>query len=370
MKRFLSFVLAAISTIACTQREIEEARLSPDGDKIYASIASTETKVQLNDLKQTVWTEGDQIFVIGPDEYAIYNFDGRTGDRSGSFTKVAPGTPPNQDSRNFHFDQYYAIYSWNAGYSGYGTNEDGVILSEVKSTQTYSENSYGLYANTMVATSQDGVNFSFKNVLGYLRLSLAGNQIIRSITLSGNNEETLAGGFYFDLGDIYNHTWYKWKNNPLNTEITLDCGEAGVAISDTPKDFYFVVPPVVFKDGINITINFTDGTSLEKSTDKRIEITANNIQPMSTISISDPDWNTMYIYHNGAKISFPMLFGEQSPLGIINLGDGNSYSLGGSYYWTYTDGQPSHTATVKSKNADGFIIQGCDGITGIDLTNF
>ena len=48
MKRFLSFVLAAISTIACTQREIEEVRLSPDGDKIFASIASTETKVQLN----------------------------------------------------------------------------------------------------------------------------------------------------------------------------------------------------------------------------------------------------------------------------------------------------------------------------------
>ena len=109
MKRFLSFVLAAISTIACTQREIEEARLSPDGDKIYASIASTETKVQLNDLKQTVWTEGDQIYVIGPDIYAVYQFDGKTGDRSGSFTKVGWGTPPG--TYGVYFDQYYAVYS-------------------------------------------------------------------------------------------------------------------------------------------------------------------------------------------------------------------------------------------------------------------
>ena len=367
MKRFLSFVLAAISTIACTQREIEEARLSPDGDKIYASIASTETKVQLNDLKQTVWTEGDQIYVIGPDIYALYQFDGKTGDRSGSFTKVAADTAP--DAYGVYFDQYYAVYSSGTQYSKYNDNT-GVILSEIPSVQAYAENSYGLYANTMVATSQDGSNFKFKNVLGYLRLSLAGNQIIRSITLSGNNEETLAGGFYFDLGDIYNHTWYEWRNNPLNTEITLDCGEAGVAISDTPKDFYFVVPPVVFEDGINITINFTDGTSLEKSTDKRIEITANNIQPMSVISISDPNWDMMYIYHSGPKVTFPMLTGESLPIGMINFGDGNSHSLGENYSWIYEDGKPSHTITVKSKNADGFIIQGCDGITGIDLTNF
>lgn len=368
MKRFLSFVLAAISTIACTQREIEEVRLSPHGDKIFASIASTETKVQLNDLKQTVWTEGDQIYVIGPDIYAVYQFDGKTGDRSGSFTKTAVGTPP--DAYSVYFDQYYAVYSYNTSWSSYdGTI--GAILSEIPSVQGYTENSYGLYANTMVATSQDGSNFKFKNVLGYLRLSLAGDQIIRSITIKGNNDETLAGGFYFVLDDIYNRQWYPWHaDNQLSKEIILDCGEYGVALSGTPKDFYFVVPPMVFEEGITVSIDFTDGSSMEKSTDKRIEITANNIQPMSVISISDPNWDMMYIYHSGPKVTFPMLTGESLPIGMINFGDGNSHSLGGYYQWIYEDGKPSHTITVKSKNADGFIIQGCDGITGIDLTNF
>ena len=368
MKRFLSFVLAAISTIACTQREIEEARLSPDGDKIYASIASTETKVQLNDLKQTVWTEGDQIYVIGPDIYAVYQFDGKTGDRSGSFTKVGWGTPPG--TYGVYFDQYYAVYSSGTQYSKY-TDNTGVILSEIPSVQEYAENSYGLYANTMVATSQDGSNFKFKNVLGYLRLSFAGDQIIRSITIRGNNEEIISGGFLFNLGDIYDHTWYKWHEaNQPGKEIILDCGAYGVALSGTPKDFYFVVPPMVFEEGITVSIDFTDGSSMEKSTDKRIEISANNIQPMSVISISDPNWDMMYIYHSGPKVTFPMLTGESLPIGMINFGDGNSHSLGGYYQWIYEDGKPSHTITVKSKNADGFIIQGCDGITGIDLTNF
>lgn len=371
MKRYILFVLSAISVIACTQPEIEEAKVSPDGDKIYASIASTETKVQLNDLKQTVWTEGDEIYVIGPDIYALYQFDGETGDRSGSFTIVATSTPPNQDSHNYHFDQYYAIYSWNASYSGYGYGGDGVIFTSVKVNQPYMENSYGLYANTMVATSPDGTNYSFKNVLGYLRVSLVGEKKVRSITLSGNNNETLSGGFFFDLGDIYTQNWYDWDvNNPVSSYITLDCGETGVQLSNTPKDFYFVVPPMVFESGISININFTDGTSLPQSTTKQIEISANTIQPMSTVSTFDSDWNFMYIYHTGLQVSFPVLTGGTSVSGTIDFGDGNSYTLGGSYTWIYEDGEPSHTITVKSKNAGGFIIQGCDGITRIDLTNF
>lgn len=363
MKRCIFLVLSAIMVIACTQREVDDVFSNEEGDKIYASIMDAETKVQLNELKQTVWTAGDQIYVIGPDHFGGYIFDGNTGDRSGSFTRFGEGTPPNQ--QGYYFDQYYAIYSNYKSFGAYA-NGNGVIFAELPQVQRYLDNSYGLSANTMVATSQDGINFSFKNILGYLRLSLIGDKKVRSIALQGNNNEIISGIFYFNLGDIYTRTWY----NSMSNSIVLDCTEEGVQLSETPKEFYMVVPPVAFQKGFTISVNFTDGTYCPQSTSRSLEIEANTIHHMATLSTLDSDWAIMNIYHTGNKISYPILTGETSRTGTINFGDGRSDMLGGRYVHEYNDGNPSHTVTVKAKGAYGFVIYGCEGISKIDLSNF
>ncbi|MBO7321703.1 MAG: hypothetical protein J6U80_07255 [Bacteroidales bacterium] len=363
MKRYVLIVLTAIMVIACTQHEVDDVLSGAGEGKIYASIMGSDTKVQLNELKQTVWTAGDRIYVIGPDHYGAYTFDGNTGDRSGSFTRTAEGTPP--DQQGYYFDQYYAIYSNFISYGRY-SNGDGVIFAQVPQVQQYMDHSYGLSANTMVATSQDGVNFSFKNVLGYLRLSLIGDKKVRSIALHGNNNEIMSGIFYFDLGDIYNHIWY----DQLSNSIVLDCLEEGIQLSETPQEFYMVVPPVTFSGGFTISVNFTDGTSCPQSTSKNLQIEANTIYPMATVNTSESGWAYMYINHTGEAVSYPILIGESSVTGVINFGDGTSASAGGNYIHNYVDANPSHTITVKSKGAEGFVIYGCDGITKIDLSNF
>ena len=53
---------------------------------IFATIQNEDdSRVQINENAQTVWTEGDQITVIGTHPYARYKFNGVTGDRAGSF---------------------------------------------------------------------------------------------------------------------------------------------------------------------------------------------------------------------------------------------------------------------------------------------
>ena len=370
MKRFVLIVFSAILAIACTQHEVDDVLSERSDRKIYASIIESDTKVQLNNMKQTVGTERDEIYVIGPDRYASYVFDGETGDRSGSFTFSEEWDDPTE--YDYYFDQYYAIYS---DYKNYGAYSDsvGVIFVEVQREQQYMDNSYGLKANTMVATSQDGVNFSFKNILGYLRLSLIGDKKVSSIELQGNNNETLAGIFYFDLGEIYSRTWMNIDTIDLSNSIVLDCSkekDGGVQLSEEPKEFYIVVPPTIFEYGFSVNVNFTDGTICPQSTTKELQIEANHIQPMSTINTYESEWSFMYIDHTGTSVSYPILTGESSVTGTINFGDGTTNILGGNYIHNYTDEKQSHRITVKSKNADGFVIYGCDGITGIDLSNF
>lgn len=335
-----------------------------DTEKIYATIADDDnSRVQLNDQKHTVWNAGDQIVVHSPNDLTIWAFDGKTGDRKGSFSKVGKY---NVDMSSLSFDKYYALYSYD-NYFSFGTvGAVPAIIMTAPATQQYLKGSYGLHANTMFGTSTDGVNYSFRNMHGYLRLSLTGDKVVSKIELRGNNSETLAGEFYFTIKTPDDHHWYSSQSST----ITLDCG-SGVALSDTPTEFYFVVPPTTFANGITATITFADGEILPKRTSKQIVIERNTIQPMANISISGGiDWQKIFIYHSGSEVTAPMFYGSSAVAGTINWGDGTTSILGELTSRYYTDGNESHIITIKAIDADTVEIDGCEGIIKIDLSQF
>ena len=103
------FILALLATmfVACTSDQTEDVALKVEENVIYASIDEPECRVQLNEKCQTVWTKNDQIVVFNVNEYALYQFMGKTGDRSGSFTRVGSGQAP---GNSYKFDQYYALF--------------------------------------------------------------------------------------------------------------------------------------------------------------------------------------------------------------------------------------------------------------------
>lgn len=222
MKRILVFACLVAVAAGCVREEVREPLDA--GHKIYARITGDETKVQLNSARKTVWTAGDQITVLG--EYGGYyysewTFDGQTGDRGGSFSLTSTGK-----FSDFNFgDKYHAIYG---PYDGLNMIDGRLILfSKVLAAQTYVPGSYGLQANVMYGTSDDGTDFRFINLLGYLRLSLTGDKVVDRIVLSGNDEETLAGDFYFFTDDFQTLHW----NVNSSRQIVLDCGD-GVQLTD------------------------------------------------------------------------------------------------------------------------------------------
>ena len=78
----------------------------------------------------------------------------------------------------------------------------------------------------MHGIGSDASNFSFKNLMGYLRLSLTGDKMVESITLEGNNGEYLGGARYTHLEDISINGWY----SDVTTSLTLNCN--GVQLTD------------------------------------------------------------------------------------------------------------------------------------------
>ena len=135
----------------------------------------------------------------------------------------------------------------------------------------------------MVSVSSDKY-LQYKNVGGYLMLKLYGEGLISSITLRGNKGEKLAGKatVTMPLGGVPSVTMAE----DATTEIKLSC-PTPVQLGTTAEEstvFWFVVPPVTFSEGFQITVVGNSG-EIVKSTDKTLTIERNNLSKMSPIEV-------------------------------------------------------------------------------------
>lgn len=366
MKRVLLYVLAATMLAACTRNEIDEINNnSPQQEYIYASFED-ETRVELNDNKQTVWTKDDMFIRLGDNIHDVWQFDGMTGDRGGKFHFWESFETP--VDHNFN-GKYFALYPYiNGIYYGTGFFENGdlAMFYKVFENQDYHPNSYDTSSNIMLGIGKDAENFTFRNVMGYLRLSLTGDKKVQSIILEGNNGEILAGIRYIHQEDINIGGWY---SSPVYS-MTLNCGD-GVQLTDQPTDFYFALTPTTFEKGISIEVVFTDGTIFPKSTSKRIAIERNTIQPMTCIATDGGAiWQSVTISHTGTDVAAPALFGYSSLTGYIYWGDNYMSEINTLISYVYQDTQESHTITIQAQGATRFTMPSCAGVSEIDLTNF
>ena len=209
-----------------------------------------------------------------------YKFLGETGDNAGGFEKI--------DGAEFvtgnKIPHVVSVYPYQAS-TKISESED--ITVNLPAEQHYAENTFGLGANTMVSVSED--NFlQYKNVCGYLRISLYGEGVsVSSITLKGNNGEKLAGKASVTMP--LDGTPTAVFANEATGEITLIC-DTPVALGVTAEesvDFWLVVPPVTFSEGFTVIVTQTTGGTFEKSTTKGITIERSNLSKMSPMEVQE-----------------------------------------------------------------------------------
>lgn len=357
-------MIALVATLfaGCVKDRVNELSVDSFGKKIHASIEPTESRVQLDVNKHTVWNADDKIVLYEDGACSVLSFDGKTGDRSGTFT-VQKSFNANIQTNGAH----YALYSCDNQQFMAGSWSDGTLalFATVPAEQNYLADSYGLNSNILLGASDDGENFSFKNLLGYLRLAVVGEKRVDSIELMNNSGGAVAGLVVLMVTDV---DFWQLYDSP-SSSITLNCGE-GVQLSSSPVNFYFAMLPTMLEEGISVNIHFTDGTSFIQNTNNAITIERNVIQPMAVINtdIDESDYKRVLIHHTNRLFVTPLVEGYSN--GSIDWGDGNVSLLNEFSSYEYTDNATSHIITIKAIPMNSVILPTMKGVTKLDLSNF
>ena len=283
MKKYFSLIfLLTILFSGCNQEELLNNQSTISESRTFtASFEQNESRTYIEEGNLLRWTEGDQISLFeGNTLNRQYQFDGKTGDNSGTFSLVVKPFGTGND-----LTAHYAVYPYA---SNIKITEKGVITATLPAEQSYAENSFGLGANTMVAVTEDIDDsfLPFKNVGGYLKLQLYGDNVtVKSITLTGNSGEKLAGKA--TITPIYGENPTINMTDEATESITLNCGD-GIKIgttAETATKFWIVVPPTIFENGFNVVVTNSEGQEFVKSTSNEINISRNVIKPMSAFKV-------------------------------------------------------------------------------------
>ena len=382
MKNILSLLLPfAILISGCNQEELRNSQLDfQDGRIFTASFEQNETRTYIENGNLLRWNAGDQISLFdGNTLNRQYKFDGENGDNSGTFSIVSNPFGTGND-----LSCHYAVYPYA---SDVKITESGVITTTLPAEQSYAENSFGLGANTMVAVTKDldDTFLKFKNVSGYLKLQLYGDDVtVKSITLTGNNNEKLAGPA--NITHAYGDEPKIIMSDEATSSIILNCG-AGVKIGTTIESatvFWITVPPVTFEDGFTITIKDSNGEIFTKSTINEIKIERNIIHRMAFLKVALELVDIPYITFNSEikqtftmseaveSLEYSIKGGKWTELGtnIITFG-GNAGTLrlrGKSLIGTATD--TDNYSQIRFGELDGNVSCSGDIRTLLDYENY
>ncbi|MBO7261740.1 MAG: hypothetical protein J6U95_02275 [Alistipes sp.] len=283
MRRYFSLLCILALLVGCynTDEQLINEQIPSDGRIFTASFEQNDTRTYVEEGNLLRWNAGDQITIFDSNTLnQQYEFDGETGDNGGTFSKVSNSFGTGND-----LNCHYAVYPYNKDIK---ITETGVITANLPAEQSYAENSFGLGANTMVAVTENHNDtvLKFKNVGGYLKLQLYGDDVtVKSIELTGNSNEKIAGKA--SITPTYNDDPQISMLGDATSCITLNCGE-GVKIGSTAEnitDFWIVIPPTTFEDGFTITITDINDETFIKSTSNEIAIERNVIKPMKAFEV-------------------------------------------------------------------------------------
>lgn len=271
MKKLLLFVVMCIFA-SCNTKILEET-YTPVSDKpqFYASIENESSRTFIDDAIRLRWTKEDLITIFeGSTRNKMYKFLGATGDNAGEFEDVTVGFGTGNT-----VDCFYALYPYS---SSTKLNEDGYLTYIFPKEQMYAKNSFGKGANPMVAVTNGLSDFDlvFRNVCGYLRLFLYGNDVtIKSIKVEGREGEPIAGEAF--ITPVYGDAPIVEMSEKATPIVTLIC-EEGVKLGNSDENatpFWIVLPQTTFKKGFSVTITDANGCVFTKTFHSVVSIERN-----------------------------------------------------------------------------------------------
>lgn len=283
MKRLLIIILSITAVLSC--QRIDCQKLDVKGKTIFYSQLesfSAGTKTFIDPNNHVLWSSDDRISLFSSTYNQEYRFCGETGDNNGAFERVSK---EGEFVTGEEISTNYAIFPYSPNNK---INSDGRIDFVYPDHQNHAPNSFGPKDNIMVAVTKDIDDnlLLFKNLCGYLTISVYGDGQVKTISLVGNNGEMIAGPAY--TTPIYGEDPAVQMGEAASSTISIDCS-GGVVLDSTEENctqFWFCLPPTVFSKGITISISDYEGNKYEKQATSQIEIKRNSVSHMSPFKVS------------------------------------------------------------------------------------
>ncbi len=249
MKKLFYSLFIAAAMVACGDDDGEVVVVVEQSTDIAASSFTLESP----EGTTFAWTEGSRLSLFRSNTNERFAYDA-AGDVFKKEDKLKMGEP---------FENAYAVYP----YKGTNRVSNGDIKTEVPSAQTYSADGVNFADAPMVgmsATASDPT-MELKNLCGVAVVKLYGTAIVKSVAVTGNNGEVLAGTAMAEIGEDGTPTFdiVALQNNT----VTLTAEEP-VALGATVEEatpFYLLVPPTTFENGFIVTVVDSYGNVRKKN---------------------------------------------------------------------------------------------------------
>lgn len=259
----LSFLIVALLLVGCSPYAESE---SAEKQVYTASIDDAISRVYIAEDLSLHFNSSDAINLFSTTASAKYIFTGKQGDTSGEFIREGA-----QGTSGSSLGKTYAIYPYNRDAK---INSDGVMSSELATTQDYVENSVSRGANVMAAvtSSKKDKHLSFSNVCSYVCVEFYGKEVLlRSLKLKSNGGEKIAGAMTVAPSD---RVFVATAAQDASDVITLNLG-GGVLLSESatePTKFYFATLPTTLATGFTLTAMDNSGNNFTVKVDSKVEL--------------------------------------------------------------------------------------------------
>lgn len=238
MKKTTIFLaIMAILSASCAKEELKETTQNNGTVTIKATVPATDgdsrTSISDNGDKtwSVLWTDDDAISVNGKASTSAVLSEDR---KSAQFTLPVIDVP------------YKAIYPASAA-----SSEEPLTVT-VPPIQNYVEGGIDPSSAIMLAYSETANQaLAFHHAMAYLKINVKGTtdtDNIRSIRVSGNNNETMHGEFNLAFSDAPS---MESAEPAANNSIIYDCGTEGVAQG---SDIFIAIPARTYSSGLTLTI--------------------------------------------------------------------------------------------------------------------
>lgn len=314
-------ILLLLLVLAACRPEIK-----PGGD-FFCSIAE--------DGIASGWEPDARISVFdGNSGNSEYAYAGEASAKSGRFTAKALNTD------GVALPGRYGVYPYMS--STIVTNS-GLMYVELPQVQEGSPGKPGRGSAVMVASSSDN-NLEFKDICGALVLRITGDkETVSRVSISGLGNEVLTGKGTVSI-DADGIPSPKFASG--GSTVSFKC--TNLVELGAGKEFWFMLPPVTFGNGLSVKVENGYGKECELSVSTPVSVARGEIKRITAGEV-------VYSAPDKVEVGAPLPAWQEGWLDIHSINGGR----GESFYYIFPDGT---TMLVDAAGAPDFEMEGSSGI--------